>query len=190
MCYVIENFSPKFTSLRWFIRMGIFFILRNIRHIFNVTLFLFSNFFLNNNLNLKKKQLNYLLKGFFSKTPFRVLSQTNMSRRIPLTVNTHKTLRFVLYQNFLQQFDLLSQEKKCLIPDIVSYHHYLPNQLIYLKLGNCKYKLILFKLLNITTTVWFQINIFKKLLPHPLIASSQNSFLRYYNSYFFRIYIF
>jgi hypothetical protein len=90
MCYVIENFQPTFTHLRYYPRLRVMFFFRNVRKIFVLASLFFNSLTL---LNYSQVSLNFF-NSFFLKSFTLIPVSPLQVRSTPVKLNFSHSLQF------------------------------------------------------------------------------------------------
>jgi len=194
MCYVIENFEGNFYSLKWHLRLKALFFLRNAGRFTNLLAFLCNNHSTLNLLNPSLLTHVRYTKLFFSKMFFRLPNRLSVKTSLPLVINSLKSFQYWALVNSLQNHRnvLDTAVTKCssevLAP--LSYHYNLVNKMTLLRLRKQPYKVVMFTLIHFLLTWWPQFNVYNKLPTSLVSVTVSYTMLRFYNSYFFKIYSF
>jgi hypothetical protein len=195
MCYVIENFQSNFVSLKWSLRLKSTFFLRNTVRFNNLLLNLIGNDLISSlDTVYTQTQLPYI-RNFFMKMFFIVPQKLSRRFKTPLVLNLFKSLQFWALTDALKRFPQPSANLN-LTPVTqhthlnMTYRYYLAKKVTLLRLNKQPYKTVLLGMLKLLLTWWPQYNIHSKLPHTSMLTVNSHAILRYYNSYFFKVYNF
>lgn len=195
MCYVIENFQSNFVSLKWSLRLKSTFFLRNTVRFNNLLLNLIRNDLISSSSTVyTQTQLPYI-RNFFMKMFFIVPQKLSRRFKTPLVLNLFKSLQFWALTDALKRFPQPSSSSNLVSATQcthlnMTYRYYLAKKVTLLRLNKQPYKTVLLGMLKLLLTWWPQYNIHSKLPHTSMLTVNSHSILRYYNSYFFKVYNF
>ena len=139
-------------------------------------------------------QLPYI-RNFFMKMFFIVPQKLSRRFKTPLVLNLFKSLQFWALTDALKRFPQSSTNLN-LTPVTqhthlnMTYRYYLAKKVTLLRLNKQPYKTVLLGMLKLLLTWWPQYNIHSKLPHTSMLTVNSHAILRYYNSYFFKVYNF
>lgn len=126
------------------------------------------------------------MKAFFREGfylfPKKLLAITNQ----PITINLTKTLKYWVLKLFFKLIDTNKDNRinnRCF-----SYHYYLNQKVLNLSVSKDQYNEVVVFLLKLNLFTWFQLNHNLRNLVNYITITDIYLVLRYYNSYFFKIY--
>ena len=144
MCYVIENFQPTFTHLRYYPYLRIIFFSRNIyKHFVLVTLF-FNNLLF---VNWPRTQLNFF-NNFFIKS-FTVVTASQLQiKSNPIKLNFCNSLQFWALTGSLflhNQHSQFTSHTSITKPKNIIFDHqyYLTKKVMYIKVKQAPFKTVM-----------------------------------------------
>lgn len=191
MCYVIENFQPTFTHLRHYPHLRIIFFSRNIYKHFVLTTLFFNNLPF---ANWPQTQLNFFNNFFIKSFTLVTVSQLQIKSN-PIKLNFPNSLQFwaltgsLFLYNQHNQFRTRTTITK---PKNIVFRHqyYLIKKVMSIKVKQAPFKTAMLIFLRWVVTPWTYFNAYLKLVPTPLNFTPQLLFLKYINTYFFKVYRF
>ena len=191
MCYVIENFQPMFTHLRYYPYLRVLFFFRNLyKHFILVSLFF-------NNLVFTywpQTSLNFF-NNFFIKNFTLVIAPHLQIKSNPIKLNFPNSLQFWALTRSLF---LYTQYEQLTVNPVVTntininfeYQYYLTKKVLHVQTKKTPFKIIMLTILKWIINPWTYFNTNLKLVPIPLSFTPQMLFLKYINTYFFKVYNF
>jgi hypothetical protein len=195
MCYVIENFQTNLQTLKWYVRIKALFFLRNVNRFFNLLSALCYNYSTQHVLHPQFLFRIKFVRYFFTKMFFIIPNTVSTRFKVPFVLNIFKSFQYWSLQKLLLMFPQPQHNPQALGhqgPYLVNlpYNYYLTRKVTPLRLNKQPYKLVMVVLIRFFLEWWPQFNVYRK-APHVFTTiTNQYLFLKYYNSYFFKIYSF
>lgn len=191
MCYVIENFKLNFSYLRYYPCLRIIFFYRNIYKNYTLNSLFFNNLIFN---NWSQIPLNFFTIFFIKGFTLVTTSQLQM-KSTPIKLNFSNSLQFWALTKSLRLYNqykhFTTYTTRLNLKSIVfDYRYYLVKNLLYLKIKKAPFKIVMLTFLKWVITPWIYFNNYLKLMSTPLNFTPQLLFLKYANTYFFKVYKF
>ena len=149
MCYVIENFKPNFSYLRYYPYLRIIFFFRNIYKNFALTSLFFTNLIFNNWLQTPLSFFTF----FFIKGFTLVAAPQLQTKSTPIKLNFSNSLQFWALTKSLTLYNQHKQSPTYPTrthPKNITfdYRYYLIKKVLYIKIKKAPFKIIMLTFLK------------------------------------------